>query len=107
MEMREQIFSWLRRRRERTRRIAADADMLIHDLGPDAYAEARLMQRKATSADERRRWRDTALAIARKTDKRIGHDTATRMSPDAELPWPGLEPRKLDPIDELKRLIRK
>ena len=85
--------------------------LLIRELGPDAYAEARLMQRKATSADERRRWRDVALLIARNTGKRIGLDTATRIPLDAneraEPQASGLEPRKVDPIDELKRLIRK
>ena len=52
MEMREQILSWLRRRREWTRRIEEEADMLVRELGPDGYADARLMQRKAKSTDE-------------------------------------------------------
>jgi hypothetical protein len=51
------------------------------------------------------------LAVARKTGKRIGLDTATRTAPDADLRGqsdsasPEIEPRKVDPIDELKRLI--
>jgi len=85
--------------------------MLVRELGPDAYAEARLMQRRATSAEDRRHWRDVALAVARKTGKRIGLDTATRMSRDADFSKrggpesPELEPQRVDPIDELRRLI--
>ena len=36
MEMREQIVSWLRRRRERVRRIEEEASTLTRELGPDA-----------------------------------------------------------------------
>ena len=85
--------------------------MLVRELGDDAYAEARLMQRRAKSVDERRHWRDVALAVARKTGKRVGLDTATRMSLDADFSIRGepqshgLDPQKVDPIDELKRLI--
>ena len=85
--------------------------MLVRELGPEAYAEARLMQRRAKSAEDRRHWRDVALAVARKTGKRIGLDTATRMAVEAdfgdqsESAGPALEPRKVDPIDELKRLV--
>ena len=70
------------------------------------------MQRRAKSVDERCHWRDVALAIARKTGKRVGLDTATRMSLDADFSEggepqsPGVEPEKVDPIDELKQLIR-
>jgi hypothetical protein len=86
--------------------------MLVRELGHDAYAEARLMQRRAKSGEERRHWRDVALVVARKTGKRVGLDTATRMSLDADFSErseprsPGIEPQKIDPIDELKRLIR-
>ena len=97
-----EILSWLRRRRERSRRIDADSDMLIRELGSEAYSEARIMQRRANSTDERRKWRDVALAVARETGKRVGLDTATRMARDASEP----QSPKLDPIDELKRLIR-
>ena len=110
--MRPEVLSWLRRRRERARQIEADARTLIRELGPDAYAEARLMQRRAKSIEERRRWRDVALVVARKTGKRVGLDTATRMSLDADFSErgepqsPRVEPQTVDPIDELKRLIR-
>ncbi len=85
--------------------------MLVRELGPDSYAEARLMQRKAKSADERKYWRDVAMAVARIARKRAGFDTATRMAIEAdfsdrhESAGPELEPRKVDPIEELKRLI--
>jgi hypothetical protein len=38
MAMRTEILSWLRRRRERARRIEADAGMLVRELGPDHKA---------------------------------------------------------------------
>jgi hypothetical protein len=85
MAMRPEILSWLRRRRERARRIDADSEMLIRELGAEAFAEARMMERRAKSSDEGRRWRDIALTVARKTGKRVGLDTATRMALDADL----------------------
>ena len=90
----------------------ADAGMLVRELGHDTYPEARLMQRRAKSVDGRRDWRDVAIVVARRTGKRVGLDTATRMSLDAnfsergEQQSPGIEPQKVDPIEELKRLIR-
>ena len=87
--------------------------MLIRELDHDAYSEARLMERRAKSADESRHWRDVTLAVARKTGKRIGLDTSTRMSLDADFSErggvaqsPRVELQKVDPIDELERLIR-
>ena len=86
--------------------------MLIRELGPDAYSESRWQQRHASSADEKRRWREVALAVARKTGKRIGLDTSTRMAMEADFSSRGApstskrEPEeKVDPIDELKRII--
>jgi hypothetical protein len=109
--MRDQILSWLRRRRERTRRIEVEASMLVRELGSDAYAEARLMQRKSKSTEQREYWRDVAMAVARITRKRVGLDTATRMTMDAdfsdrrEMATPEFEPQHVDPIDELMRII--
>ena len=86
--------------------------MLVRELGRDAYPEARLMQTRAKLVDERRYWRDVALVVARRTGKRVGLDTATRMSLDADFSKrgepqsPGVEPQKVDPIDELKQLMR-
>jgi hypothetical protein len=111
MDMREQILSWLSRRRERTRRIAAEAGMLVRELGPDAYAEARFMQRKARSADEKKYWQDVAMAIARIARKRVAPNSATGSAIDADFGDAGepgtreYEPRTADPIDEMKRII--
>lgn len=57
--------------------------MLVRELGKYAYAEARLMQNRAKSVQERRRWRDVALAVAGKTGRQVGLDTATRMAQGA------------------------
>lgn len=111
MAMRPEFLSWLRLRRERAARSAADAAMLTRELGDDAYAEARLLQNRAKSREEERHWRDVALAVARMTGRRIGLDTATRMARDADFSEHGApqspvsEPPTVDPIEELKRLI--
>ena len=70
------------------------------------------MQNRARSAEERRRWRDVALAIARKTGSRVGVGAVTRIAMDANLnkrgepQTPKSKPPPVDQIDELKRLIR-
>ncbi len=85
--------------------------MLVRELGPDAYSGSRLMRRKAKSADERKYWRDVAMAVGQIARKRIGLDTETRMAAVADF-GDGREPgtweherRKVNPIDELKRLV--
>jgi hypothetical protein len=111
MSMREEILSWLRRRRERKQRIEARARMLLKELGSEACGEALLLERRSTSLGERREWRDVAIVIARMSRSRV--DTAAHMAIDADFGHPDarsrpvIEPRKVDPIDELKRLIRK
>ena len=42
------MLSWLRRRRETAERIDAEADVLIGELGVDAYAEARRREYKSS-----------------------------------------------------------
>ena|SRR5579871_1061468 len=110
MPMRAEILSWLRRRRERRQRTQQWARLLVEELGSEAYSEARLLQRRSMSAAERREWRDVALLVARMSGRGIGHGTAGRMAPDRDLGAVGpvriVEPRKVDQIDELKRLIR-
>ncbi len=76
-----------------------------------AYSGSRLMRRKAKSADETKYWRDVAMAVAQIARKRIGLDTETRMAAVADF-GDGREPgtweherRKVNPIDELKRLV--
>ena len=109
MTIREEILSWLRRRRERKQRIEACARTLLEELGSEACDEALLLERRSKSFGERREWRDVAIIIARMSRRRV--DTTTRMAIDADFSdppapsWPEIEPRKADPIDELKRLI--
>ena len=51
------------------------------------------------------------MAVARIARRGIGLDTATRMAMEADFSdrgksaGPELEPRKVDPVDEMKRLI--
>ena len=78
--MGSEMLSWLRRRRERTKRTDAKADALIRAFGADAYLEARQRERGADSEVAAQEWSYVALAIARKTGKRVGLDTATRMA---------------------------
>ena len=106
MAIQPDILSWLRRRRERAARIDADARMLVRELGEDGYVEARLKQSRARSAEERRHWRNVALAVAARTGKRVGLDAATRMSLDVESGERRVAgPQAVDAIEELKRLI--
>jgi hypothetical protein len=74
-------FRWLRRRQEARRLAQTDAEALIrdHGLGPAAYSAGRRREHQASSDAMARHWRRVALAIARKTGKRDGVDTATRM----------------------------
>ncbi len=72
-------------------------------------------ERRADSAATAQEWRHVALAIARKTGKKVGFDTATRMVVDASLSAdcetgdprrgaPASEPRAWE---ELRRLIER
>jgi hypothetical protein len=61
----------------------AEAEALVRDLGGRAYSEAREMEREASSIATARQWNRVALAIASKTCKRIGLDTASRIYPVA------------------------
>ena len=106
------MLSWLRRRREQAERIEAEADALISDLGDGAYAEARRREREASSDEMEREWRRIALAVAGKTGKSVGLDTATRMAIDADFSVlddgtaPRTEPQQdIDPLDELMRIV--
>ena len=93
-------------------RIEAEADALISDLGDSAYVEARRREREASSDEMEQEWRRIALAIARKTGKSVGLDTATRMAIDADFSVlddgtaPRSEPQQdIDPLDELMRIV--
>ena len=106
------MLSWLRRRREQTERIEAEADALISNLGDGAYSEARRRARESSSDEMEREWSRVGLAIARKTGKSVGLDMATRMAMDADFSirdeesTPINEPLEdTDPLDDLMRIV--
>jgi hypothetical protein len=101
------MLSWLRRRRETAERTDAEADVLIGELGVDAYAEARRREYESSENAIALRWNRVAVAVAHKTGKRIGLDTSTRLAmnavfaPDREHPG-DRKPQPLSQVDELK-----
>ena len=106
------MLSWLRRRRDQAERIGAEAAALISDLGDGAYSEARRRAREASSDETEREWNRVALAIARKTGRQVGLDTATRMAAESDFSSTedATEPRSepledIDPLDELMRIV--
>jgi ribosomal protein L39E len=106
------MLSWVRRQRHKIERIEAEADALIQNLGLGAYSAARRREHDASSEPVARHWRRVALAIARKTGRRVGLDTSTRMATEADLTAKGdpivilhMPPSDLDPLDELMRLV--
>ena len=106
------MLSWLRRRREQAKRIGTEAAALIGDLGDGAYSEARRRARQASSDEMEREWNRVALAIARKTGRRVGIDTATRMAAESDFSSTedATEPRSdpledIDPLEELMRIV--
>jgi hypothetical protein len=100
----------LRRRRETAERIDAEADALIGELGVEAYAEARRREYESSNDALALRWNRIALAVGRKSGKRIGLDTSTRMAmnaafaPDREHTG-AREPRPSSQSDELKSTL--
>jgi|SRR5208337_229704 len=76
------MLRWLHRRRERLKRIEAEADTLIQHLGVEASAEARRQEREANDLAMAWYWNAVALAVVRKTSKRVGFDPAARMAAD-------------------------
>ncbi len=116
--MRATILQWFRRRRQAYGLAQADAEALIRDHGGEAYSEARQRERDMRLPDGTTHagrtpahWRRVALIVAKRTGHRVGLDTSTGMAVEADFSdrsesrGPELEPRKVDPIDELKRLI--
>ena len=104
------MLSWLRRRRETAERIDAEADVLIGELGVEAYAEARRREYESSSDAIALRWNQIALAVAHKTGKRIGLDTSTRLAmntifaPDREHDG-DRQPQPFSQVDELKSTL--
>jgi len=79
-------LGWLRRRREAERLANADAQALFRDYDAEAYWEARRRERDVILPDGTTHqgrtpthWRRVALIVARRTGRRVGLDTATRM----------------------------
>ncbi len=107
------MLSWLARRRARMERIKAEAEALIRGIGDRAYSEARRGEREASSDAIAKDWSRVALAVARKTGRRVGLDAATRMSTDADFSLREDEAAsnerpphaKTDPIEELIRIV--
>jgi len=107
------MLSWLARRRARIERIEAEAEALIRNLGDWAYSEARRREHEASSDAIAKDWSRVALAVARKTGKRVGLDAGTRVSTDADFSpreneAASIEPSqhaKTDPIEELARIV--
>jgi hypothetical protein len=85
------MLRWLRHRQEAHRLAQADAEALIRDHPADAYREARERERDVILRDGTTHagrtpahWRRVALIVAKRTGKRVGLDTVTRMAQDAE-----------------------
>jgi hypothetical protein len=72
------MLTWLRRRREDSRRAEADATALIAEDRLTAYSEARERQQDAHNAETFRHWGRVARAVARRNGKQIGLDTANQ-----------------------------
>ena len=104
------MLSWLRRQRETVKRIDAEADALIGELGVEAYAEARRREYESSNDAMALRWNQVALAIAHKTGERIGLDTSTRIAmnivfaPDRKHPG-DRKPQPFSQADELKNTL--
>jgi hypothetical protein len=79
------MLGWLRRRRERTAWIEAEAEAMSRELGVEAYSEARRREREANSSAEARQYNRVALAIAGRTCNAAGVGAGARMASDAFL----------------------
>jgi hypothetical protein len=106
------MLSWLARRRARIARIEAEAEALIRGFGDRACSEARRREREASCDEVAKDWSCVALAVARKTGKRVGLDTATRMALEADFPLEPHQaestqqpPEETDFLDELMRIV--
>ena len=81
------MLRWIRRRQDARRLAQLDAEALIRDHGAEAYREARERERDVILTEggttyagrTPAHWRRVALIVARRTGKRVGLDTATRM----------------------------
>jgi hypothetical protein len=107
----EEMRRWLRRRRERVERIEDEARELIRLLGGDAYGEALWREQTASSRTMEQEWNLIALAIARRTGRRIGLEVSTQMAmnvvfaPDRKPAEGKPQPDPANPLSELKRIL--
>jgi hypothetical protein len=99
------MLSWLRPL-VRIKKIDAEAEALIQELGGDAYAEARRKESESSSASIARDWGRVAQAIS----KRTSLDAAPPISIDAHVAHSGRIPAsghpaksELSPLDQLNR----
>ena len=74
------MFWWLPRRRARIKRLDAEAEALICELGVDAYPEARRKEHEASSDIIAKDWGRVALVVA----KRAGLDVVHTRPRDAD-----------------------
>jgi len=81
------MLQWLRRRRQAELLAQADAEALVRDHGAEAYREARERERdvilpNGTTHAGRTpaHWRRVALVVAKRTGRKVGLDTASRMA---------------------------
>jgi hypothetical protein len=72
------VFIWGRRAKDERARIDADVAALI-GREADPYGAARLRERAAGNEGDARHWTRVAVAIAKRTGRRVGLDVATRM----------------------------
>jgi hypothetical protein len=103
------VFLWFRLRPETDRLARIDADVLMRDEGNEAYWEARRRERDVVLADGTTHqgrtpgyWRRVALIIAKRTNHRVGLDTASRFLAGQNDPIPNA-PDLIDD-DEINRL---
>jgi hypothetical protein len=108
------MLSWFVRPRQVAKQTEADATALIAERGNGAYAECRRRERAAFNAEDASRWRSAAVAVARRTGRQIGLDTATRIVADADMtttpdvarvPRPARPSEEIDPLKELSTTI--
>ncbi len=72
------MFEWTRKAKERRTRVEADVAALMNSAA-DPYSAARARQRAATDDTEAKHWSRVAVAVAKRTGKAVGLDSATRM----------------------------
>lgn len=79
------MLSWLPRRGARIESIAAEAEALVRDLGPNAYSEARRREQESSSDEIARDWGFVALAVARLISQGKDVDPSVRLAMNAVL----------------------